>query len=107
MNAVERGVALARTTILAVNDLPEKIRDAQPERIDFGANDPEDFVTLDEMERRYVQRVLESVGGNKSHAARILDVDRKTLFRKLKREEAQAASAAGSSEASGSEPAKD
>ena len=94
MNAIERGVALARATILNVNDLPEKIRDAQAERIDFGANDPEDFVTLDEMERRYVQRVLESVGGNKSHAARILDVDRKTLFRKLKREEANAASEA-------------
>jgi len=107
MNAVERGVALARTTTLQVTDLPERVREAERARIDFGAEDPEDFVTLEEMERRYVQRVLESVGGNKSHAARILDVDRKTLFRKLKREEAQAASAAGSSDANGSESAKD
>ena len=87
-------MALARTTTLQVTDLPERVREAERARIDFGAEDPEDFVTLEEMERRYVQRVLESVGGNKSHAARILDVDRKTLFRKLKREEANAASEA-------------
>jgi len=97
MNAIERGVALARTTTLQVTDLPERVREAERERIDFSAEDPEDFVTLEEMERRYVQRVLESVGGNKSHAARILDVDRKTLFRKLKREEALAASNASES----------
>jgi two-component system response regulator HydG len=36
------------------------------------------------VERRYVLRVLETVGGNKSRAARILGYDRKTLYRKLK-----------------------
>ena len=37
------------------------------------------------MERRYVLRVMESVGGNRGQAARILDLDRKTLYRRLDR----------------------
>jgi DNA-binding NtrC family response regulator len=40
-----------------------------------------------EVERRYIQRVLEAVGGNKSRAARLLGYDRKTLYRKLRSEE--------------------
>jgi DNA-binding NtrC family response regulator len=41
--------------------------------------------TLDEAERRHILAVLESTGGNKSEAARILGIERKTLARKLKR----------------------
>ncbi|MFO0749523.1 MAG: sigma-54 dependent transcriptional regulator [Myxococcota bacterium] len=91
MNAIERGVALSRTDTLQVADLPERIREAEKKRIDFVSEDPDDFVTLDELERRYVQKVVGAVGGNKSQAARILGVDRKTLFRKLKREDQGAA----------------
>ena len=40
---------------------------------------------MDEVERRYILRVLEAVGGNKTHAAQVLGVDRKTLYRKLER----------------------
>ena len=42
-------------------------------------------MTLDELERRYVTRVLEMVGGNKSSAARVLGLDRTTLYRMLSR----------------------
>ena len=42
-------------------------------------------VPLEEVERRYVLHVLERSAGNKRLAARVLDVDRKTLYRKLKR----------------------
>jgi len=45
----------------------------------------EDWVTLSEIEGRYVARVLEHTGGNKQAAARILAVDRKTLDRMIKR----------------------
>ena len=38
---------------------------------------------LEELERRYIAHVLQAVGGNKTNAARILGVDRKTLYRKL------------------------
>jgi DNA-binding NtrC family response regulator len=44
-----------------------------------------ELVSLEEMERRYIQRVLETVGGSRTLAARILGVDRKTLYRKLGR----------------------
>ncbi len=43
------------------------------------------IVSLDELERRYVLEVLESVGGNKTLAAQLLGIDRKTLRLKLKR----------------------
>jgi len=36
------------------------------------------------MERRYIDQILDQVGGNRTLAARILGVDRKTLYRKLK-----------------------
>ena len=41
----------------------------------------DDFPSLDELERRYVARVLASTKGNISKAAKILGVDRKTLYR--------------------------
>ncbi|HEY4117917.1 MAG TPA: helix-turn-helix domain-containing protein [Byssovorax sp.] len=40
---------------------------------------------MEEVERRYVLRVLEAAAGNKNHAARILGWDRKTLYRRLER----------------------
>ena len=45
------------------------------------ADDPDDL-TLEGVERRHILRVLEMEGGNKSAAARILGVSRKTLERK-------------------------
>ena len=41
--------------------------------------------TLAEVEREHIQSVLAEVGGNKTQAARILGIDRKTLRQKLKR----------------------
>jgi two-component system response regulator HydG len=41
------------------------------------------MISLDEMERRYVQHVLHAVRGNKTHAARILGIDRRSLYRRL------------------------
>jgi DNA-binding protein Fis len=43
-------------------------------------------MTLDEMKRWYVDRVLEETGGNKVRAAEILGIDRKTLYRMLDRQ---------------------
>ena len=47
------------------------------------ASDPTELVPLEEVERRYILRVLEAVGGNKTLAAQVLGLDRKTLYRKL------------------------
>ena len=49
------------------------------------AEDPSELVPLEEVERRYILRVLESVQGSKTVASRILGLDRATLYRKLDR----------------------
>jgi DNA-binding NtrC family response regulator len=41
--------------------------------------------TLEDMERAHILRVVEECGGNQSHAAEILDIDRVTLYHKLKK----------------------
>jgi transcriptional regulator with PAS, ATPase and Fis domain len=48
---------------------------------------PEDpaNVSLDEIERRHILRVLTAAGGNKTQAAKTLDIDYKTLLAKLKK----------------------
>ena len=51
----------------------------------MASDDPSELVPLEEVERRYILRVLEAVGGNKTLAAQILGLDRKTLYRKLER----------------------
>jgi two-component system response regulator HydG len=84
-NAMERAVALTRVERIAVDDLPEKIRAYRSDQIVFGGTDPQDLLPLEVIERRYIEAVLRAVGGNRSQAARILGLDRKTLYRKLKR----------------------
>ena len=49
----------------------------------IATDNPEELSTLEEMERRYVRRVLDAVGGNKTHAARVLGLDRRSLYRRL------------------------
>ncbi len=83
-NAVEHAMALTRIDELAVEDLPARIRDYQPPQITpAGVEVPEGLLPLDEIERRYVQHVLEQLDGNKAAAARVLGLGRRTLYRKL------------------------
>ncbi len=53
-------------------------------QIYIGGSDPAELVSLEEIERRYIMHVLATVSDNKTLAARILGLDRKTLYRKLK-----------------------
>jgi DNA-binding NtrC family response regulator len=85
-NCVERAVALTRTDTITIDDLPERIRTFQPERPMASPEEATEMMTLSELERRYLQRVLSLVGGNKSRAARVLGLDRRTLYRMLDRE---------------------
>ena len=90
-NAVVRASAMC-DGMIRVKDLPERIRNyTQHLGVATGepANDPQpesaDWVPLAQIEARYVARVLEHTRGNKQAASRVLEVDRKTLDRMIKR----------------------
>jgi two-component system, NtrC family, response regulator AtoC len=84
-NCIERAVVLSRGEELGPDSLPENIRAHKRSSIVVNADETADFVPLDDLHRRYIQRVLEAVHGNKSQAAKILGFDRRTLYRRLER----------------------
>lgn len=78
-NIVERAVALCDGQTLTLADLPEDLRGAVPQPpVD------QNLLTLEEMERGHIARVLEITGRNKGMASRVLGIPRTTLWRKLK-----------------------
>ncbi len=81
-NAVERLVLFSRGSVVDVADLPPVITGspAPVERQLFA-----DLPPLDEMERRYLLHVLDAVRGNRTRAAEVLGIDRRTLYRMAER----------------------
>jgi len=84
-NCIERAVAFTRFDELTVDDLPEKIRDYRSTDLGIPGLGPDEVLTMDEVERRYITRLLKQLDGNKTMAAEILGLDRRTLYRKLER----------------------
>ena len=82
-NCIERAIALTRQETIGADDLPEKIRDFRRSHVLVTSDDPSELPPLEEVERRYIVRVVEAVGGSKTIAARVLGLGRKTLYRKL------------------------
>lgn len=78
-NIVQRSLIMGRGTI-DVKDLPEYLKVPTPAYSEKSAH----FKTLKEQEREYILKVLESVDQNKTRAAEILGIDRKTLGQKIK-----------------------
>ncbi|MCA9688562.1 MAG: sigma-54-dependent Fis family transcriptional regulator, partial [Myxococcales bacterium] len=84
-NTIERAVALSVGDAIEIDDLPDRLRAPRPSNFVISAEDPSEFISLQELERRYLQRVLTLVRGNKTRAAAILGLARRTLYRKLDR----------------------
>jgi DNA-binding NtrC family response regulator len=84
-HAVERAVALASSELLLPDDFPAGLGDAGPR----GLTLPRPHMTLEEVKRWYIERILTETAGNKVRAADILGVDRRTLYRNLGRRAAQ------------------
>ena len=89
-NTIERAVALAPHPLLMPDDLPREVRegkmstaatDLSVEEVSFFAQRP----TLEQVEKRYVEHVLSQTQGNIVRAAKILDIDRRSLYRMLER----------------------
>jgi two-component system response regulator AtoC len=78
---IERAVILVDGKTIHLNHLPERfLKDATAPK----EADPENFLTLAEVENRYIVKVLQAAGGNKSKTAEILGISRAALWRKLK-----------------------
>jgi DNA-binding NtrC family response regulator len=85
-NCLERATALARFDHLSPEDLPEKIRmykPGKPDPVVQPIEEPAEILPLEEIERRYILRALKLLEGNKTRAAELLNLDRRTLYRRL------------------------
>ena len=95
-NAIMRAVTLAEKGQLSHADLPERIRQHAHEHRGSTrqlsgdnaliAQHQQSWPRLEEVERRYIQKVLEATGGNKRKTADILGIARRTLYRRLEEE---------------------
>jgi two-component system response regulator HydG len=80
---MERAVALCRHTDITVDDLPATLFEHSASKMVIDTTSPLEMITIDEMTRRYVRKVLAATSGNKTHAARVLGIDRRSLYRRL------------------------
>jgi DNA-binding NtrC family response regulator len=80
-NTIERLVVFSRGSTIDVADLPFRAASGPDlhERLFV------DLPSLDEIERRYLVHVIEQVGGNRTRAAEVLGIDRRTLYRMAER----------------------
>jgi DNA-binding NtrC family response regulator len=77
-NVIERAVTLSPHSLILPEDLPRRLR-VEPSEI--SATSLPSQVSLTELEKIYIKKVLEETGGNKKRAAYILGIDRRTLYR--------------------------
>jgi len=89
-NCMERAVALARRDQVSMEDLPDKVTSRRPASVPLAAEQSVEILTLEEVDRRYIERALRLLDGNKTRAADLLGLDRRTLYRRLERYESQA-----------------
>lgn len=84
MNAVERSIVLSRSEYLGEEDLPLVPLEPKTESCPQAAENMDGDLSLDEIEKAAIIKVLDSSNGNKSEAARRLGITRKTLLKKLR-----------------------
>ena len=82
-NVIQSSVILCRDNKITIRDLPPRVAGTPSISNNFLAEAAARRVSLEEVEREYIRHVVASVAGNKTEAAAILQIDRKTLYRKL------------------------
>ncbi len=89
-NAVERAVVMCASDLIQVDDLPDQSvagsshAPSKTGGFQFGEGSPEDLMTIDELVKKYIKFVLDKNEGAKEKTAQDLNIDRKTLYRKLR-----------------------
>jgi DNA-binding NtrC family response regulator len=87
-NAIERAVSLGHGPFLTPDDLPAQLRRPEylsKETAEAISSGDEGCLSLEEVEKRHLVRVLKETKGNKVRAAKILGIDRRTLYRMAER----------------------
>ncbi|NWF55522.1 MAG: sigma-54-dependent Fis family transcriptional regulator [Syntrophaceae bacterium] len=82
-NCMERAVIMSRGEVIAPVDLPPQVQALSPGKEESGIHLPLN-ISLGEVERALILKTLEDTGGNRSRAAEILGINRRTLQIKLK-----------------------
>jgi DNA-binding NtrC family response regulator len=80
-NVIERAIILGDGGTIGVDDLPDRVIRGDSPRGSMVIDTPE--LTLDELEKTYILRVLEHTGWHKKNASAILGINASTLYRKL------------------------
>jgi DNA-binding NtrC family response regulator len=78
-NCIEQLAALARGSELSLDDMPQSVRP----QAQLAPHQADAIITLDECEKRHVLQVLDLLQDNRSRAAELLGIDRRTLYRRL------------------------
>ncbi len=89
-NVIERAYIMAKGEFISIEDIPEEYRERKIKTKDEEKSlDETEFeetpTTLEEVEKRYIAKILKLTSGNRSKAAKILGLSRRSLYRKLKR----------------------
>ena len=79
-NVIEHACMMTESDVIDVRDLPDRLQS----QVAAGNADYEVLMSIDQLERRHAQRVLDHVGGNKVRAAEILGISRTHLYQLLK-----------------------
>ncbi|HLV87832.1 MAG TPA: sigma-54 dependent transcriptional regulator [Candidatus Sulfotelmatobacter sp.] len=80
-NVIGNACMMVDGNLIDISDLPERLRGP----IDEELRQTDEFLSLEEVQRRHILRVLESVGGNKARAAEVLGIGRATIYQLLSR----------------------
>ena len=81
-NVIERACALTEHASIVLEDVSEPVI-RRPDHDSMLADAASRQLSLEEVELAYIRQIIAKVGGNMAHAARVLRIDRRTLYRKL------------------------
>ena len=84
-NVIERMAVLAKTEILQVEDLPQEMRQAELAISSIGLKLPEEGIDLEQIEKEILLQALQKHDWNQTHAARYLNISRKTLIYRMEK----------------------
>jgi two-component system NtrC family response regulator len=84
-NVLERMLVLSASDLIGIEDLPEELVNASSPSASLWPDLPEEGISLESVERELISRAMEKFGGNQTHAARYLDISRRTLIYRLEK----------------------